>query len=65
MFIRDLSRLFDDDNFNLNGYDLVRVDHPSNTKTQKKVVPACTSKSPFQNLPLKILDTRFSIFARM
>ena len=65
MFIRDLSQLSDDDNFNLIGFDVVRVDHPSNTKIQKKVVPASTSKSPFQKLSLKILDNRFSIFARM
>ena len=28
----DSSNLFDDDNFNLPGYDIVRADHPSNTK---------------------------------
>ena len=65
MFIWDLSRLSDDDNFNLTGYDVISVDHPSNAKIHKKVVSASTSKSPFQNLSLKILDTRFSVFARM
>ena len=40
----DSSNLFDDDNFNLPGYNLVRVDHPLNTK---KGVFASISKTLF------------------
>ena len=40
----DSSNLLDDDNFNLPGYNLVRVDHPLNTK---KGVCASISKTLF------------------
>ena len=49
---RELSRLSDDNNLNLTGYDVVRVNHQSNTEMWKKFVSASISK----NSPLKVLD---------
>ena len=46
----DSSNLSDDDNFNLPGYNVVRADHPSNTK---KGGVSIYSKN---SLPLKVLD---------
>ena len=46
----DSSNLTDDDNFNLPGYNVVRADHPSNTKKGGVCIY-------FKNsLPLKVLD---------
>ena len=46
----DLSNLSDDDNFNLHGYNVVRADHPSNTKKGGVCIYFINS------LPLKVLD---------
>ena len=49
----DLSNRSDDDGFNLPGYNVVKADHPSNTKKGG----ACIY---FKNsLPLRVLDIQF------